>query len=61
MTTLLPEAASVRLRETEHELVVEVDLPPEAAMPQLAARLQDGVLTISLPRVPASGASAPSR
>lgn len=60
MAALLPEAASVRLRETEDELVVEVDVPPEVALPQLVARLQDGVLTISVPRSRASGASAPS-
>jgi hypothetical protein len=50
MTALLPELRSVRLRETEDELVVEVAVPPELAMPQLAARLEDGVLTITLPR-----------
>ena len=51
MTALLPELRSVRLRETEGELVVEVDVPPEMEMPQLAARLYDGVLTITLPRL----------
>lgn len=40
----------MRLRETEGELVVEVAVPPEMEMPQLAARLHDGVLTITLPR-----------
>lgn len=50
MTALLPELRSVRLRETEGELVVEVDVPPEMEMPQLAARLHDGILTITLPR-----------
>jgi HSP20 family molecular chaperone IbpA len=50
MTALLPELRSVRLRETEGELVVEVDVPDELEMPQLAARLHDGVLTITLPR-----------
>ena len=61
MTALLPDVGSVRLRETEDELVVEVDVAPEVALPQLAARLCDGVLTISVPRRPASEASAPSR
>ncbi|MGZ4334868.1 MAG: Hsp20 family protein [Gaiellaceae bacterium] len=50
MTALLPELRSVRLRETEDELVLEVAVPPEMDMPQLAARLHDGVLTITLPR-----------
>ena len=50
VTALLPELSSVRLRETESELVVEVDVPTDVAMPQLAARLCDGVLTITVPR-----------
>ncbi len=50
VTALLPELSSVRLRETESELVVEVDVPADVAMPQLAARLRDGVLTITVPR-----------
>ena len=50
MTALLPELSSVRLRETESELVVEVDVPADVALPQLAARLRDGVLTITVPR-----------
>ena len=50
MTALLPVLRSVHLRETEDELVVEVAVPPEMEMPQLAARLHDGVLTITLPR-----------
>jgi HSP20 family molecular chaperone IbpA len=58
VTALLPELRSVRLRETDRELVVEVEVPPEVELPQLAAELRDGVLTISLPR--ASAASAPS-
>lgn len=50
VTALLPELSSVRLRETESELVVEVELPAEVELPQLAARLHDGLLTITLPR-----------
>jgi Hsp20/alpha crystallin family len=50
MSTLLPALRSVRLRETDDELVVEVAVPPDLEMPQLAARLEDGVLTITLPR-----------
>ena len=50
VTALLPELSSVRLRETESELVVEVDVPADVALPQLAARLSDGVLTITVPR-----------
>jgi len=50
MTTLLPELRSVHLHETEDELVVEVAVPPEMELPQLAAELHDGVLTITLPR-----------
>ena len=61
VTALQPELRSVRLHETERELVVEVDVPPEMELPQLAARLRDGVLTISVPRAGSSGASAPSR
>jgi HSP20 family molecular chaperone IbpA len=51
----LPELRSVRLRETNRELVVEVDVPPEVELPQLAAHLSDGVLTISIPRATAQG------
>jgi len=47
---LLPELSSVRLRETESELVVEVDVPADVELPQLAALLRDGVLTITVPR-----------
>jgi len=61
MTARLPEAGSVRLRETDDELVVEMAVPREVELHQLAARLRDGVLTISVPRSAASGASAPSR
>jgi HSP20 family molecular chaperone IbpA len=43
----------VRLLETESELVVEVDVPADVAMPQLAAHLRDGVLTITVPRTQA--------
>jgi HSP20 family molecular chaperone IbpA len=50
VSTLLPELSSVRLRETETTLVVEVDVPTEVALPQLAAGLRDGVLTITVPR-----------
>jgi HSP20 family molecular chaperone IbpA len=50
MTTLLPELRSVRLHETDEELVVEVAVPPEMDLPQLAAQLRDGLLTITLPR-----------
>ncbi len=50
MTASLPELRSVRLHETEDELVVEVAVPLEMEVPQLAALLQDGVLTITLPR-----------
>lgn len=51
MTALLPELGSVRLRETEGELVIEVDVPEEVDVGRLSARVVDGVLTISLPRV----------
>jgi HSP20 family molecular chaperone IbpA len=62
VTALLPEARSVRLRETDRELVVEVEVPPGTELPDLTAHLRDGVLTISLPRSPerATAASAPS-
>jgi len=50
VTALLPELSSVRLRETESELVVEVDVPSDVALPQLTAGLRDGVLTITVPR-----------
>jgi hypothetical protein len=56
---VLPELRSIRLRETDTEVVVEMAVPPEIALPQLAAEIRDGVLTISVPRC-ASGASAPS-
>jgi HSP20 family molecular chaperone IbpA len=50
VTALLPELSSVHVRETESELVVEVELPAEVELPQLVARLHDGTLTITLPR-----------
>jgi len=53
VTVLLPELSSVRLRETESELVVEVELPAEVELPHLAARLHEGVLTITVPRTQA--------
>jgi hypothetical protein len=52
MTGLLPELSSVRLHETETELVVEVAVPRDLELPQLAAQLRDGTLTITLPRSP---------
>ena len=38
MTELLPELSSVHLRETETELVVEVEVPRDLELPRLAAR-----------------------
>ena len=55
MPALLPEARSVRLRETDRELVLEVVVPPGTDLPQLVASLRDGVLTISVPRSVTSG------
>lgn len=51
MTALLPELAGVRLRETERELVIEVEVPREVDVGRLSARVHDGTLTITLPRV----------
>ena len=59
MAAVLPELRSVRLRETDTEIVFEIAVPPEMALPQLAAEIRDGVLTISVPRA-SSEASAPS-
>ncbi|HVM56072.1 MAG TPA: Hsp20/alpha crystallin family protein [Gaiellaceae bacterium] len=50
MTAMLPELASVHLRETQRELVIEVEMPPEVDLSRVAARLVDGVLEITLPR-----------
>ena len=50
MSVLLPELSSVRLRETESELIVEVEVPEDVELAQLATRLHDGLLTISVPR-----------
>lgn len=52
MIELLPELASVHLHETETELVVEVEVPPDLDLPRLSADLCDGVLTITVPRGP---------
>ena len=52
MTAMLPELASVHLCETEHELVVRVDMPPKVDLSRVVARLVDGVLEITVPRVP---------
>jgi len=51
LSVLLPELASVRLRETTEELVVEVDVPEEIDLPRLSMRLREGRLEIRLPRV----------
>jgi HSP20 family molecular chaperone IbpA len=51
MTTMLPELASIHLRETERELVVRVDMPPKVDLSGVAARLVDGALEITVPRV----------
>jgi len=51
MTAMLPELASVHLCETEDELVVRVDVPPKVDLSRVAARLVDGVLEITIPRV----------
>jgi len=52
MIELLPELASVHLHETETELMVEVEVPPDLDLPRLSAELRDGVLTITVPRGP---------
>jgi HSP20 family molecular chaperone IbpA len=54
MIELLPELASVHLHETETELVVEVEVPPDLDLPRLSADLRDGMLTITVPRGPIS-------
>jgi len=51
MTAMLPELASVHLCETERELIVRVDMPPKVDLSHVVARLVDGVLEITLPRV----------
>ena len=51
MTAMLPELASVHLCETEDELVVRVDMPPKVDLSRVTARLVDGVLEITVPRV----------
>jgi hypothetical protein len=51
MTAMLPELASVHLRETEDELVVRVDMPPKVDLSRVTARLVGGVLEIAVPRV----------
>ncbi|HUJ93025.1 MAG TPA: Hsp20/alpha crystallin family protein [Gaiellaceae bacterium] len=51
MTAMLPELSSVRLEETERELVVRVEVPPDVDLSRVAARLADGALEITLPRV----------
>jgi len=51
MPVLLPELGSVRLHETDRELVVEVEVPLELELARLSARIHDGVLEIRVPRV----------
>jgi hypothetical protein len=51
MTSLLPEPSSVRLREDQDELVVEVEMPPEIDLTRISAHLAASVLEIRLPRV----------
>lgn len=51
MTTLLPELRSVHLRETDAELVLEVDVPPEVDLARLSASVTAGTLTIRVPRI----------
>lgn len=52
MTAMLPELGSVHLSETDRELVLRVEVPPEIDLSRMSARLVDGVLEITLPRVP---------
>ena len=41
----------MHLHETEQELVLRIDMPPKVDLSRVAARLVDGVLEITLPRV----------
>jgi len=50
VTAVPPELSSVRVRETESELIVEIELPDGVELPQLVARMHDGLLTITFPR-----------
>jgi len=59
MTAMLPELASVHLCETERELVVRVDMPPKVDLSRVVARLVDGVLEITVPRVALPGHHIP--
>jgi len=52
LSVLLPGLASVRLRETAEELVVDVDVPHEVDLQRMSVELANGVLEIRLPRVP---------
>lgn len=51
MSVLLPGLASVRLRESSEELIVEVDVPDEIDLPRMSVQLAEGRLEIRLPRV----------
>ena len=51
MSVLMPGLASVRLHETEEELVVEVDVPDEVDLSRMSVELAYGVLEIRLPRI----------
>ena len=51
MTVMLPELGSVHVAETDDELVLRVELPPEVDLSRMTARLLDGTLEITLPRV----------
>jgi HSP20 family molecular chaperone IbpA len=50
MGEMQSDLARVHVRETEAELVVEVEVPLEVELSRLDVSLREGVLTITLPR-----------
>ncbi len=51
MNSLLPDLASVHLRETAEQVVVEVAVPAEVRLFSVSSRRVGGVIEIHVPRV----------
>jgi hypothetical protein len=50
VSTISSDLARVHVREIGADLVIEVEVPSECELPRIAMSLNEGVLTIRLPR-----------
>ena len=49
------DLATMHVHETDAELVIEVEVPPDVELPRLGMSVRGGVLTIRLPRARRTG------